>query len=545
MEKLLTTLLDHVATWILFRDEQGVYQFCNPAFSTLVGCHSSAIIGQHQLPAAVPADWHATLEMTFDQIERNGQTHDEQALTTAAGQMRWFQIQGFAVAEPAHRGSAIVGHDITQLKQQSVDAQASLLQSIYDGAETPIFAVDVLAAERYQFASFNQVAERNMQVAPGSLVGQQPNESVVEKYNACCESGQPFVYEEYLQFNEQDTWWLTTLNPLRDETGQIYRLVGTTIDITRRHQAEVRLQEKAAELEQALTQLKLTQAQLVQSEKMSSLGQLVAGIAHEINNPVSFIFGNIGYASEYVEDLVSLLQLYQAEYPQPVPAIQDHAEAIDIEYVLTDLERLLGSLKGGAERIQAIVLSLRNFARLDEADMKPSDIHAGIESTLMVLQNRLGAADRPGGHGEIQVDVSYGQIPEILCFPRQLNQVFLSVLTNAIDALEGQFHPDPPDSTAASPSADSTSSDRPPMIWISTRLTDGGVEIRIRDSGPGVSAAAQPHVFDPFFTTKPVGQGTGMGLAIAYQIVVQQHQGQMRCITQPGEGTTLKIWLPQ
>ena len=544
MEKLLKTLLNNVATWILFRDEQGVYQFCNSAFADLVGCDCSAIIGQRRLPANLPADWLATLEMTFEQIERDGQTQCEQRLATAAGQMRWFQIQGFAVAEPTQRGSAIVGHDVTQLKQ-SADAQQSLLQSIYDGAATPIFAVDVLAEERYQFASFNQVAERNMQVAPGSLVGQQPNASVVEKYDACCKSGQPFVYEEYLQFNEQDTWWLTTLNPLRDETGQIYRLVGTTIDITRRHQAEVRLQEKAAELEQALTQLKLTQAQLVQSEKMSSLGQLVAGIAHEINNPVSFIFGNVGYASEYVEDLVSLLQLYQAEYPQPAPAIQDRAEAIDIEYVLTDLERLLGSLKGGAERIQAIVLSLRNFARLDEADMKPSDIHAGIESTLMVLQNRLGAADRPGGHGEIQVDVSYGQIPKILCFPRQLNQVFLSVLTNAIDALEGKFHPDPPDSTTASPSTDSTSSDRPPTIWINTQLTDGGVEIRIRDSGPGVSAADEPRIFDPFFTTKPVSQGTGMGLAIAYQIVVQQHQGQMSCITQPGEGTTFKIWLPQ
>ncbi|MEM9504353.1 MAG: ATP-binding protein [Cyanobacteria bacterium P01_E01_bin.43] len=437
-----------------------------------------------------------------------------------------------------------MGHDITQL-QQSVDAQPSLLQSIYDGAETPIFAVDVLAADRYQFASFNQVAERNMQVAPGSLIGQQPNESVVEKYNACCESGQPFVYEEYLQFNEQDTWWLTTLNPLRDEAGQIYRLVGTTIDITRRRQAEVRLQEKAAELEQALTQLKLTQAQLVQSEKMSSLGQLVAGIAHEINNPVSFIFGNIGYASEYVEELVSLLQLYQAQYPQPTPAIQEHADAIDIEYILTDLEQLFGSLKGGAERIQAIVLSLRNFARLDEADMKPSDIHAGIDSTLMILQNRLGTADRPGGSGEIQVEVSYGQIPEILCFPRQLNQVFLNVLTNAIDALEGKFHSDMSGSTTASPSPDRLSSDRLPTIWINTQLTDGRVEIRIRDSGPGVSAADQPRIFDPFFTTKPVSQGTGMGLAIAYQIVVQQHQGQMRCITQPGEGTTFKIWLPR
>ena len=544
MEKLLTTLLDHVATWILFRDEQGVYQFCNPAFSTLVGCHSSAIIGQRQQPAAVPPDWLATLERTFDRIERDGQTHGEQALTTAAGQARWFQIQGFAVAEPTHRGSAIVGHDITQLKQ-SVDAQPSLLQSIYDGAETPIFAVDVLAEERYQFASFNQVAERNMQVAPGSLVGQQPNELVVEKYNACCESGQPFVYEEYLQFNEQDTWWLTTLNPLRDETGQIYRLVGTTIDITRRHQAEVRLQEKAAELEQALTQLKLTQAQLVQSEKMSSLGQLVAGIAHEINNPVSFIFGNIGYASEYVEELVSLLQLYQAQYPQPTPAIQERAEAIDIEFVLRDLDQLLGSLKVGAERIQSIVLSLRNFSRLDEVDMKPSDIHAGIESTLMMLQNRLGATDRPGGHGEIQVEVSYGQIPEILCFPRQLNQVFLNVLTNAIDALEGQFYSDTPCSTTASPSPDSLNPNKPPTIWISTHLTNDGVEIRIRDSGPGVSAADQPRIFDPFFTTKPVSQGTGMGLAIAYQIVVQQHQGQMRCITQPGEGTTFKIWLPR
>ena len=174
-----------------------------------------------------------------------------------------------------------------------------------------------------------------------------------------------------------------------------------------------------------------------------------------------------------------------------------------------------------------------------------SDIHAGINSTLMMLQNRLGTADRPNDSGEIQVNVSYGQIPEILCFPRQLNQVFLNVLTNAIDALEGKFHPDTHDSTTTSPNPDRLSLDQPPTIWINTQLTDGGVEIRIRDSGPGVSATDQPHVFDPFFTTKPVSQGTGMGLAIAYQIVVQQHQGQMSCIMQPGEGTTFKIWLPQ
>lgn len=544
METLFKTLLNKVADWILFRDEQGIYQFCNLAFSSLVGCHRSAIIGQQQLPAALPASWLAAIDTTFAQIEQDAQTQNEQALPNAEGQIRWFQIQGFAVVESSHRGSMIVGHDVTQLKQSS-DAGKSLLQSIYDGAETPIFAIDVLAADRYQFASFNQVAERNMQVTPGSLVGKQPNQSVVEKYDTCCKTGKPLVYEEYLQFNEQDTWWLTTLNPLRNETGQIYRLVGTTIDITRRHQAEVRLQEKAAELEQALTQLKLTQAQLVQSEKMSSLGQLVAGIAHEINNPVSFIFGNIGHASAYVEDLVSLLQLYQEQYPQPGSVIRDRAEAIDLEYVLKDLGRLFGSLRGGAERIQSIVLSLRNFARLDEADMKPSDIHAGIDSTLMVLQNRLSAAERPGGQDAIQVDVSYGQIPEVLCFPRQLNQVFLNVLNNAIDALDGKFHSNTHGLTPTSPSSASLSSDRPPKIWVETHLTDGGVEISIRDNGSGVSAEDQPRIFDPFFTRKPVSQGTGMGLAIAYQIVVQQHQGQMTCITQPGEGTTLKIWLPQ
>lgn len=294
------------------------------------------------------------------------------------------------------------------------------------------------------------------------------------------------------------------------------------------HAAAFAAQTQAGQLSDTLQALKQTQTQLIQTEKMSSLGQMVAGIAHEINNPVTFINGNLAHASNYIQDLLSLLNLYQRYYPTPEPEIQEQAEAIDLEFVADDLPKLLSSMKMGADRIRQIVLSLRNFSRLDEAEMKPVDIHEGLDNTLLILQSRL----KPSGHNSgIQVVKEYGNLPWVDCYAGQLNQVFMNVLSNAIDSLEDQ--PDPK------------------MITIRTEVL--GTEevpdslqavIRIRDNGPGMTEAVRKRLFDPFFTTKPVGKGTGLGLSISYQVVVDRHGGIFKCISEPGQGAEFWIQIP-
>jgi signal transduction histidine kinase len=301
-------------------------------------------------------------------------------------------------------------------------------------------------------------------------------------------------------------------------------------------QSQIELQQKATELEKALTQLKQTQAQLVQSEKMSSLGQLVAGIAHEINNPVSFIFGNITYAKEYTDSLLNLISLYQTYYPQPVPEIQAEIDDLDLEFLESDIQKIFNSMRVGSQRIADIVKSLRSFSRLDEADLKTVDLHENLDNTLMILKHLFKAqSSRP----EVKIIKNYGNIPLIQCYAGQLNQVFMNILINAIDALEmnqktGNFK---------------ASNQTPPQISIHTEtLTDSEqktwVQIEISDNGLGMSETVRSRIFEPFFTTKPVGQGTGMGLAISYQIVVEKHQGQLLCISQTGEGSTFVITLP-
>ncbi|MEW5859730.1 MAG: PAS domain S-box protein [Cyanobacteriota bacterium] len=290
-------------------------------------------------------------------------------------------------------------------------------------------------------------------------------------------------------------------------------------------------QEQAAKLEQTLHELQQTQAQLVQTEKMSSLGQLVAGIAHEINNPVNFIYGNLAHADEYTKDLLNLLQLYQQHYSHPVPEIQNEMAAIDLDFLIADLPNMLASMKVGAERIRQIVLSLRNFSRLDEAEMKAVDIHEGIESSLLILQNRLKA--KPD-HPAIQLMKEYGDLPQVECYAGQLNQVFMNLLTNAIDALEeGMGH------------GQENTNSRIPKIRISTSVVNSDrVIISIADNGPGMTEAMKKQLFNPFFTTKPVGKGTGLALSISYQIVVEKHGGQLNCLSEPGKGTEFAIAIP-
>ncbi|MBD1833068.1 GAF domain-containing protein [Cyanobacteria bacterium FACHB-472] len=291
-------------------------------------------------------------------------------------------------------------------------------------------------------------------------------------------------------------------------------------------------QQQITLLNQTLAKLNHTQLQLVQSEKMSSLGQMVAGIAHEINNPVNFIYGNLTHASSYIQDLLELIQLYQEQYPQPTPQIQDKAEDMDLEFLKEDLSKLLASMQVGAQRIRDIVQSLRVFSRLDESEVKDVDIHQGIDSTLMLLQNRLKAKPE---HPAIEVVKEYGQLPKIECHAGQLNQVFMNLLTNAIDAIE-EFN------------AKRSYKDRqanPGRITIRTQvLTSKRIAIRIADNGTGIAEDIQQRLFDPFFTTKTVGKGTGMGLAMSYQIVTETHRGQLRCISAPGRGAEFAIEIP-
>ena len=324
--------------------------------------------------------------------------------------------------------------------------------------------------------------------------------------------------------------------------------------------------ERAKQLQQTLNELQRTQAQLIQSEKMSSLGQLVAGIAHEINNPVNFIYGNIAYASDYAQDLLKLVQVYQQEYPNPTPAILSELETVDLDFLRPDLPKLLSSMKVGADRIREIVLSLRTFSRLDEAEMKAVDIHSGIDSTLLILQNRLKG--KPG-YPAIQVIKNYGNLPNVECYAGQLNQVFMNILSNAIDALEegqrapGIGHGKQQPHTMTNPQG------QIPTIEIRTSIGHGELEmghgeekqspmpsaqrpapnpqfleIRIADNGPGLSEEVRRRLFDPFFTTKPVGQGTGLGLSISYQIVVEKHGGTLTCNSAPGQGAEFVICIP-
>lgn len=292
------------------------------------------------------------------------------------------------------------------------------------------------------------------------------------------------------------------------------------------------LEEKVVEISQAYDNLQQMQLKLIQNEKMSGLGQMAAGIAHEINNPINFISGNLGYAQEYAHNLLKLIHLYQEDYVNPTPRIQAAMDEIELEFVEEDFIKVLNSINLGTERIQEIVKSMRIFSRLDEADVKAVNIHEGIESTLTILHHRLKAKPE---HPEIELIKNYGQLPPVECHAGQLNQVFMNILANAIDALE--------EYNQQRSFAEITQ--QPNRIQICTKVSDENwVAISICDNGRGVCETLQPKLFDPFFTTKPIGKGTGLGLSISYQIIVEKHGGRLYCQPVAGKGVEFVIEIP-
>jgi signal transduction histidine kinase len=333
-----------------------------------------------------------------------------------------------------------------------------------------------------------------------------------------------------------------TATLIRDGEGKPIYNLGMIENITNRkisaaalQASESQLRKQAAQLQEAYEQLQNAQIQLVHSEKMSSLGQMVAGIAHEINNPATFIKGNISHTNDYFQDLIEVLSLYQECYPSPVPKIAKKLKDLELDFLKEDLPKMLNSMRLGVERISNIVLSLRNFSRLDESEMKLVDVHEGIDSTLLILQHRLHQASIKS---RIEVIKDYGKISKVYCCASQLNQVFLNIINNAIDALENQPEPRTIVIRTLMKKAGLKSHSK-------NQLSDGDrIVICIADSGPGMSEEVRKRLFDPFFTTKPVGAGTGLGLSISHQIVVEKHKGSLRCISVPGQGAEFWIELP-
>ncbi|MEO0968314.1 MAG: MHYT domain-containing protein [Cyanobacteria bacterium J06639_18] len=362
---------------------------------------------------------------------------------------------------------------------------------------------------------------------------------------------------------EKQNWLLVNIVPQLNSDSKVEKVVCTFSDITNLKHKEEALQaseaknrmlaevatDQAQELEKTLNKLKLTQTQLIQQEKMSSLGQMVAGIAHEVNNPISVIYGNLTHAKKYTKDLVELLHIYQNEYPQGSPKIQAKLEEVEFDYIIEDLNKLFTSMKFGSDRMRKIVLSLRNFSRLDEATMKKVDIHEGLDNTLLLLAHRIKAEyNLP----QIIIYKHYGELPQINCYAGQLNQVFKNILDNAIDALRDtfEFYDWTDEKKSFNPDKNRFLNGytekllKLPSIYIYTELIDKSrIRIDIANNGPSIPESIKMRIFDPFFTTKPVGRGTGLGLSISYQII-HKHSGILECISQAGWGTKFRIELP-
>ncbi|MEG4917240.1 PAS domain S-box protein [Microcoleus sp. B7-D4] len=478
----------------------------------------------------------------------------EGRMVLPSGNIRWFQIN--SRPEAKDNGDILwdgIAVDVTDRKQAELALQESqqFIQKVADATPGILYLYD-LEEQRNIYANSSvlgllgytrdDITAMDSSVMP-QLIHPEDLPKIVKHHASFLgvEDGEIWEIDYRMRAANGQFLWLQSRDTIfsRNPDGQAKVIIGFCQDITTRKQAEealrqseAREREKARALESALRSLRSTQTQLIQTEKMSSLGQLVAGIAHEINNPVNFIYANIDYLNQYTKQLLDLVSLYADEYPEPNSIIVERIQEIDLDFMAEDLIKLVGSMQVGTERIRQIVLSLRNFSRLDESAMKPVDIHEGIESTLLILQHRLKSRDcRP----EIEVIKEFGKLPLVECYASQLNQVFMNIIANAIDAIEERYQ------KLSVREADTKSG----HITISTGVTpQKTVRVEISDNGTGIPDEIVDRIFNPFFTTKAVGKGTGLGMSIAHSIVVEKHKGKIDCISSIGCGTTFKIEIP-
>jgi PAS domain S-box-containing protein len=480
-------------------------------------------------------------------------------IITPSGKLKWIQAQSRPELQVDGSilwdGMLMDVSDRVRIEEERKRAESAIAESearfrsFVENANDLIFACSVTGIFTYISPKLTEISG----FLPSELLGKsfadyihpedlQTAQASVERL---LETGERQTEVEFRSQRKDGTWYWSLCNSaaIKSASGTIISILGIARDISDRkadeealRRSEAQLRQQAIDLESTLQDLQRTQAQLIHSEKMSSLGQLVAGIAHEINNPISFIYGNISHARTYFEDIRALIELYHKHYSEPHSEIKDFIEDIDLDFLFDDLFGLFNSMRTGAERIREIVLSLRTFSRLDEADLKPVDIHDGIDSTLTILQNRLNRSYQ--GH-KIKVTKYYSDLPHIECFAGSLNQVFLQIITNAIDALETALQDE-----QWSANRWLAGQQLPEIELYTEQINSEQIRIRIIDNGVGISEAVQARMFDPFFTTKPIGKGTGMGLATSYQIVTQQHNGQLKCRSTPSRGAEFTIELP-
>lgn len=537
----LLSILEATPDLVGMSDLQGRCLYLNQAGRKIIGLDEDAPIGFHINETLSEKERERFLSEALPQAIEHGSYCSEASLLTRTGEE--LPISRVLIAHKDDAGGvdclSVVMRDISEWKaaEEKLRDREQFLSSIYRGANIAIFAWDLIDGQPNELrcSGWNPTCEAATGMSADSVLGKTPYEifgneqgaAVAQNMLKCAAQQESTSYEEEIVFDGESTWWATKLNPIQDSNHRIYRVVGTTTNITKLKHQTIELEayskrqaQQTQQLTATLAELRQTQAQMVQTEKMSSLGEMVAGIAHEINNPVNFIHANVEPARAYADDLITLIKCYQEEHSQPSEDLEAILEDLDFEFVQKDFLNLLNSMRVGTQRIKEIVLSLRNFSRLDEADVKAVNMQDGIDSTLVILSHKLRENNV---HQSIEIDKNYQLIPSVECYPSQLNQVVMNIVSNAIDALAEVEQP---------------------KITITTQEKGSNAVITITDNGSGMPESVQSRIFNPFYTTKPVGKGTGMGLSISYQIVTQKHGGELSVTSTPGQGTTFTIEIP-